>query len=135
MILIGLQPGATYRWTVQSTDGYSVVASPDTFAFVIDIADGVDEAVGLPQEFALQQNYPNPFNPSTVIRYQLPVNSVVSLKIYNMLGQEIGVLVDEEQEAGFKSVAWSAANIPSGIYFYKLHAGSYSAVKKMMLVK
>ncbi len=134
-LLRGLNAGATYYWTVLSSDGHVTVASPDTFNFVIDFGTGVGEQTGLPQEFALQQNYPNPFNPSTVIRYQLPVSSVVSLKIYNMLGQEIGVLVDEEQEAGFKSVEWSAANLPSGIYFYKLHAGSYSAVKKMMLVK
>jgi hypothetical protein len=89
----------------------------------------------MPKFFALQQNYPNPFNPSTVIRYQLPVNSKVSLKIYDLLGREIATLVNEEQSAGWKEVDWNATTVASGIYFYKIQSGSFIETKKMLLVK
>ncbi|MBI4546891.1 MAG: choice-of-anchor D domain-containing protein [Ignavibacteriae bacterium] len=89
----------------------------------------------VPTEFSLEQNYPNPFNPITVIRYQLPVNSKVTLKVYNLFGQEVKALVDEIQDAGFKSVQWNAAGFSSGVYFYRLTAGSYTNVQKMLLIK
>jgi hypothetical protein len=93
------------------------------------------ESPAVPIEFSLYQNYPNPFNPSTVIRYQLPVNSWVTLKIYNLLGQEIATLVNEFQDAGFKSVEWEAGEVGSGVYFYKLTAGNYISTKKMILIR
>ena len=89
----------------------------------------------LPARFALDQNYPNPFNPLTVIRYQLPVGGKVTLKVYNLLGQEVQTLVDEIQDAGFKSVEWDASGAPSGVYYYRINAGSFSQVRKMLLVK
>lgn len=78
---------------------------------------------------------PNPFNPKTVIRYQLPVNSRVMLKIYDLLGQEIETLIDEFQDAGHKSVEWSTVNMPSGVYLYRLVAGSFSETKKVILLR
>lgn len=86
-------------------------------------------------EFTLEQNYPNPFNPSTKISYQLPVNGKVSLKIYDILGNEISTLINEYKEAGKYEIDFNAINLPSGIYVYKLEAGGNSIAKKMVLAK
>src|SRR5690606_15701443 len=95
-----------------------------------------------PIEFRLEQNYPNPFNPSTVISYQLPVSGLVTLKIYDVLGNEVASLVNEEKPAGSNEVEFNANShsgfvrkLSSGIYFYKLQAGSFVEMKKMILLK
>jgi len=88
-----------------------------------------------PVEFALLQNYPNPFNPVTVINYQLPKNSDVKLGIYNAQGKLMGILVNESQSAGDYNVEWNAGAFPSGVYFYRLEAGSFVSNKKMILIK
>lgn len=101
--------------------------------------EGIVENVAMPMEYALHQNYPNPFNPTTKIRYDLPQYSRVSLKVYNLLGQEVMILVDETQDAGFKSVSWDASDYPSGVYIYKLSAEAegniFVDVKKVVLMK
>ncbi|MBI5021303.1 MAG: T9SS type A sorting domain-containing protein [Ignavibacteriales bacterium] len=131
-----LQMHQYYNWTVSATDGYDVVASPDTFSFFTDFGDGVtDLGICIPTEYAIQQNYPNPFNPTTIVNYQLPKESWVTLKVYNVLGEEITTLVDELQVAGFKSATWNAQQLPSGIYFIRMRAGIYSDVKKTVLSK
>ena len=89
----------------------------------------------MPGQYALYQNFPNPFNPNTVVRYQIPVNSRVTLKVYDVLGREIVTLVDGEQSAGTHSVFFNAANVASGIYFYRLQAGTYSETKKFTVLK
>ncbi|MFQ5869341.1 MAG: T9SS type A sorting domain-containing protein [Candidatus Zixiibacteriota bacterium] len=89
----------------------------------------------LPTEFRLAQNHPNPFNARTVIGYQLPIKSEVRLEVYNLLGQKLATLVDGKQEAGFRSVIWEASQISSGIYFYRLTAGDFTEVRRMMLMK
>ena len=102
-----------------------------------------DTESGVPSQFVLEQNYPNPFNPSTTIRYSLSSSAQVKLTIYNILGQVVCELANEEQSAGWKEVRWNAKDVASGIYFYKLHAGNLSAgsgqsfveVKKMLLVR
>jgi len=96
---------------------------------------GVPLVQGIPTVFALEQNYPNPFNPSTRIRYQLPTQSYVSLKVYDVLGREVGTLVDGIERPGYKSVLWDASGVASGVYFYRLQAGQFSAVQKMLLVR
>ena len=87
--------------------------------------------------FQLYQNYPNPFNPSTVISYQLGVNSKVSLKIYDILGNEVAILVNEEQQAGFHNYELGIRNyeLSSGVYFYQLRAGSFVETRKFILMK
>ena len=89
----------------------------------------------VPHTFDLEQNYPNPFNPATVIRYQLPENGYVSLKIYDVLGREVAALVDEYKEAGYYEEEWDASGLSSGVYIYRLRAGSYTAIKKMLLAR
>ena len=88
-----------------------------------------------PDKFSLSQNYPNPFNPATTISWQLPSADFVRLKIYNSVGYEVETLVNEKQNAGSYSVNFSAASLPSGIYFYKLDTENFSETKKMILVK
>lgn len=86
-------------------------------------------------EYALNQNYPNPFNPTTVISYSIPQNTLVSLKVYNILGKEVATLVNEQQSAGQHLVTFNASNLASGVYLYKIQAGSFSSVKKLTLIK
>jgi len=88
-----------------------------------------------PSDFALEQNYPNPFNPSTNIRFSLPEANQVTLKVYDMLGQEVVTLVNEFINAGSYEVTFDASNLPTGIYTYSLTAGDFQSVKKMMLIK
>jgi hypothetical protein len=88
-----------------------------------------------PEKYQLFQNYPNPFNPTTNIKYQIANNSLVSIKIYDLLGKEIETLVDENQSPGTYEVIWNAEKYSSGVYFYKLISGNYSEVKRMMLIK
>ncbi|MFQ5583267.1 MAG: lamin tail domain-containing protein [Calditrichia bacterium] len=94
----------------------------------------------IPVTFAVEQNYPNPFNPSTTIKYALPNSAKVEIQVYNTIGQKVKTLLSENQEAGFYKIAWDATNdaglrVGSGIYFYTVKAGEYSAVKKMILMK
>lgn len=93
------------------------------------------EVVGTPTEFSLSQNYPNPFNPSTAIAFALPKESNVKLSVYNMLGEEVAVLVNGVMSAGNHSVDFSATNLNSGMYVYRIEAGEFSSVRKMTLLK
>ena len=93
------------------------------------------EQAGVPAAFALDQNFPNPFNPMTTIRYSVPKAGVVTLKVYNILGQMVATLVNQHQSAGAYKVTFEATRFASGVYFYRLTAGSFSSVKKMMLLK
>lgn len=97
--------------------------------------NSIDENVGSPNRFALLQNYPNPFNPSTVIRYSIPKSGLVTLAVYNLLGQKISTLVNKEQSVGSYEVVFDASKLAGGIYFYQIDAGEYSSVRKMILVK
>ena len=89
----------------------------------------------VPEQFELSQNFPNPFNPSTVITWQLPMDSHVTLKVYDVLGNEITTLVNEEKQAGVFEVEFSASDLSSGVYFYKIEAGDFVQTKKMVLLR
>ncbi len=100
----------------------------------------VEVNINVPEKFELKQNYPNPFNPTTTIEYSIPTVgaknfSPVQLKIYDVLGREITTLVNKRQSPGNYSVKFNASNLPSGTYFYRIHAGSFTDVKKMILLK
>ena len=88
-----------------------------------------------PESFDLSQNYPNPFNPTTLISYQVPSKALVVMKVYDMLGREIQTLVNEQQSAGSHSIIFSASNLPSGVYFYRLQTGTFAETKKLMVLK
>ena len=93
------------------------------------------EISSVPKEFKLYNNYPNPFNPSTVIKYDLPINSYVKLAVYDILGREAGVLVNQLQNAGKQEIVWNASDFPSGVYFYILTGDGFRGTGKMILVK
>jgi hypothetical protein len=88
-----------------------------------------------PADFQLDQNFPNPFNPTSTINYQLPNASFVHLSVFNILGQQVRSLVNQTEQPGYKSVSFDATNLPSGIYFYRITAGSFADAKKMILIK
>ncbi|MEE9288953.1 MAG: T9SS type A sorting domain-containing protein [Bacteroidota bacterium] len=96
---------------------------------------GIDDQEPIPKRFYLEQNYPNPFNPSTTIRYGIPSRSHVVLKIYDLLGQELATLVDEEKVAGRYEVMWDAVGFSSGVYFYRLKTGEYVETRRLLVMK
>ncbi|UCE18648.1 MAG: T9SS type A sorting domain-containing protein, partial [Gemmatimonadota bacterium] len=104
----------------------------DDFAEIMALAKTETQ---VPVEYHLSQNCPNPFNPATTIAYTLPEAVKARVEIFNVLGQAVDVLVDSEQEAGYHSIQWNASEMPSGVYFYRLTVGDFSASKRMMLVK
>jgi len=99
----------------------------------VDVENEVDLVT--PKEFSLSQNYPNPFNPSTLIKYQLPISSQVTIKVYDVLGDEVATLVNEEKPIGFYEIDFDASRFASGVYLYKIQAGSFVSAKKMILIK
>ena len=99
---------------------------------VVSVEKAEDET---PRHFSLSQNYPNPFNPSTTIRFDLPKATFVTLKIYNLLGEELETLVQEYRLAGFHEIHWTAEGLSNGHYFYRLQAGEFVDIKKFILIK
>ena len=95
----------------------------------------VGAEAGIPTEYALNQNYPNPFNPSTAIKFAIPEASNVSLVIYDMLGNQVEVLVNNQMNAGYYTFTWNASHYASGIYFCQMTAKDFIRVNKMLLIK
>jgi hypothetical protein len=144
-----IDPGRAY-WVKVDQDGELVLSSSSTIVSaashmnVVTIAElppappasnwTEPEALD-PTEFMLAQNYPNPFNPTTEFRYVLPENGHVVLTVFNVLGQEVSVVVDKIESAGYKAVSFDASKLQSGIYFFRLTAGRFTETKKMLLLK
>jgi subtilisin family serine protease len=134
-------PGATRRLAFALLAGDSSLANLQQSAdaakakwrrLTVGIADGLPS---VPLAYQLMQNYPNPFNPTTAISYQVSAVSSVSLKVFDVLGREVAVLVDDVRQPGVYTVRWDASSFPSGVYFYRLEAGDFRATRKLMLVK
>ncbi len=117
--------------------GYGV---SNIFTLNTRITVGVEEENKTPKSFYIYQNYPNPFNPETTIKFQIPKSTFVTLKIYNISGKEIKSLVNETKSVDFYSVKWDGTNnnglrVNSGVYIYRIKAGSFTDVKKMVFLK
>jgi hypothetical protein len=138
--------GAIITWEdrrTRSTTGTDLYAQQVNASGNLGIVTTVDAEPGIVRDFVLQQNYPNPFNPSTTIQFGLASASGVTLKIFNLLGQEVATLINEKREAGQYSVQWNARDLASGVYFYRLYAhptdvkqtGDYIQTKKLLLLR
>jgi pectate lyase len=138
LTVVGCDTSAIVQLVAQVSDPTLLkgdLPSPEGNTSGITRSDNAQPSMDLPGEFLLRQNYPNPFNPTTTIGYGLPVAGSVTLKIFNVLGQEIATLVDQEQNPGYYSVVWNAGEIAGGVYFYQLRAGEFIMTKQLVLVK
>ncbi len=107
----------------------------DSTVVVLTVTDVDEEESGRPDDFRLEQNYPNPFNPSTTIEYYIPVSGPVSLKIVDVTGKEVALLVDGWQHSGRHTVRWMGDDQSTGVHFYRLNAGRYTETRKLLLIK
>jgi len=124
----------SHYWRIAAINQYGTGQWSSVFGFKTEVTSAVSNDNSLPKDFCLEQNYPNPFNPSTIISYRIPNSGKVSLKIFDVLGKEVAVLVDEVKSAGSYSVEYFT-NLPSGVYYYTLTSGEYSSTKKMVVIK
>jgi hypothetical protein len=132
-LIDGLPIGAL-QWDDQTLNSAEAYAEVLAYYSSLDVDGAVLETPGAVQSFTLSQNYPNPFNPTTTIRYALPHRSRVTLSVFNTLGQKVTELVNGDIDAGFHEVQFNANNLASGVYFYRLNAGSFMETNKLVLV-
>jgi photosystem II stability/assembly factor-like uncharacterized protein len=125
----------SYWWRVRAHNPIGWGPFSETRRLTVRTTGISDNLRKVPTEYSLEQNYPNPFNPSSTIRYGLPRTTHVTLSIYNVLGQEIAVLVRDEQPAGFHEVRFDAGSVPSGVYLYRIQSGTFVATRRLLLVK
>ncbi|MCH8558186.1 MAG: T9SS type A sorting domain-containing protein [Balneolia bacterium] len=139
LVAAGVEPGTsvTVEWTVVASAGGNTRQADEVWEVTFNVMEPpVSSPPGeIVQEFTLEQNYPNPFNPTTTISFTLPEASPVTLEVFNMQGQRVATLLNTSMGAGLHNVSFDAASLSSGIYLYRLTAGSFSATNKMMLVK
>ncbi len=115
--------------------GQYVGPAPDIGAYEYAEPTGTHDCLPVPQSTSLVQNYPNPFNPSTTIKYELPTSSMVRLSVYDILGREVSVPVNERRDAGVHEVKFDASGLSSGVYLYRIEVGSFVETKKLILMK
>ncbi len=137
MMLKDRTAGRTVNVNMKSRQSYTLADSTiDTLDIqYFSATTAADNEVVLPLSFCLEQNYPNPFNPSTTIKYELPKSSEVRLSVFDMLGREVLGLVNERREAGYHEIKFDASGLASGVYFYRLQAGSFVETRKLLLVR
>ena len=126
-------PAAKATWAQNQTSIMSHILSENTTQ--MNLTGIKNENNNIPASFSLSQNYPNPFNPTTIIKYSIPKSGIVTLRIFNMLGQEVATLVNQEQQSGNYSVNFNADKLASGVYMYRIQSGDFSLTKKMTLLK
>ena len=143
MDALNLATGADYSWTDRA------VTNGTTYSYTLVAVDNLGErttlrsvaatpattATGMATEYALYQNYPNPFNPTTTIAFDLLESGLVSLKVYNLIGQNVATVLNGTMGAGHHLATFDARNLPSGLYLYRLETNGFSAEKKMLLMK
>src|ERR1041385_198740 len=126
----GLAGHSLYHYRVVAENTAATVAGDDRSFSIPGVSDKE-----LPHAFALHQNYPNPFNPTTQIRYDLPVDATVVIRIFDLPGRQLQTLVSGPQSAGFHSVPFDARDLPSGIYLYRITAGSFTDTRKAVVIR
>jgi hypothetical protein len=132
--MIGGSPNTSENYVEQSgINELSFWTLTDLTSSITNVVEETD--AGIPVSFELEQNYPNPFNPSTVIKFQVPENSHITIKVYDVLGKEVAILVNEELTSGYYSVSFDASGLSSGVYYYTLKADNYYSTNKMLLLK
>jgi hypothetical protein len=133
-VVRGLVGPGPYWWRVRAMNGggWGEYSAPRSFTVTVS---SVDEEEETPRHFGLSQNYPNPFNPKTTIAFQLPISSNVRLSVFDLLGREVAVLVDERMEAGNHQAVWDGGRAASGFYIYRITAGTFTRIRRMLLVK
>jgi len=131
-----LKEGVTYIWRVRARNagGYSPWSTVSQFT-TFSVSTPTEDTPEVPDVAELHQNYPNPFNPTTTIAFELPSTSGVTLTIYDLMGREVDVLISETLSAGRHEVRWDARDLASGLYLYRLIAGSYVKAKTLSLIK
>ncbi len=132
-------PNAVYWIGVVDAGGHHASNKSDGVGFLLEGGFGEGKIAvpyqAIPAVFALHGNYPNPFNPITIIRYDVPVDGRVTIKVYDIMGREMMTLVDGVTEAGYRQVSVDASRLSSGVYFYRMQAGAFVSLKKMLVVK
>lgn len=131
-----LSSNTKYFWRVRSMNNYGASLYSEAGYFISPNFTLVKQPdYTMPRKYSLSQNYPNPFNPSTIISYSVPKSSMVSIKVYDVLGREIETLVNEQKSPGNYKITFNAGKLASGIYFYQLRSSDYDSIKKMLLLK
>ncbi len=133
-IITSLDAGQAYFWRVRAENESISGDWSEVFVFTTETATSLEDEE-VPTAFSLEQNYPNPFNPTTLISYDLPESATVRLDVFNVMGQRVATLVNEHQNAGRFTVNFDASTLASGVYIYRIQAGSFMETRKMMLVK
>ncbi len=131
----GLTVNRIYYWRVKGVNAFGQGAWSEPFRFKTKVTTDIEKEEGIPTDFVLSQNYPNPFNPVTTIRFEIPESAQITLRVFDATGIEVATLAEGYYASGIYTVKFDASQLPSGMYIYKLEAGSRSFTKKLMLIK